>query len=55
MNDNNEQPVPDKSQPKKLYKQPILQVYGNLKEITQTVGNKGTTDGGSAGMNRTHS
>jgi hypothetical protein len=54
MNDNNEQPVPDKSQSKKVYKQPELQVYGNLREITQAVSNKGTLDGGTGSTNRTH-
>jgi hypothetical protein len=55
MNDNNEQPLPDSRQSKKVYKQPDLQVYGNLKEITQNVGDKGTLDGGSGAANRTHS
>jgi hypothetical protein len=54
MNDTIKQPVPDKSQSKKVYKQPELHVYGNLREITQAVNNKGTLDGGTGGTNRTH-
>jgi len=56
MNDNNdEQLLPDSRQSKKVYKQPELQVYGNLREITQSVGDKGTMDGGGGAANRTHS
>ena len=55
MNGNDEQPLPANSQSKKVYKQPELQVYGNLKEITQNVGDKGTLDGGGGAANRTHS
>jgi hypothetical protein len=55
MNDNNEQPLPDSRPSKKVYKPPELQVYGNLREITQNVGTKGTSDGGAGASNRTHS
>ena len=55
MNDNDEQPLPENSQSKKAYKQPELQFYGNLREITQNVGDKGTADGGTTPSNRTHS
>jgi len=33
------------NQRKKAYHQPQLQVYGNLKDITQSVGFHGMTDG----------
>ena len=32
---------------KKSYQQPELQVYGDLRDITQTLGNMGAKDGGS--------
>ena len=38
---------------KKLYSRPRLEVYGNLREITQTAGKNGKTDGGT-NPNHTH-
>ena len=38
---------------KKTYRQPQLQVYGDLREITQTFSMKGAGDGGK-GMDKTH-
>jgi hypothetical protein len=54
MNDTNKQPAPDKSQSKKVYQHPELHVYGNLKEITQAVSNKGSMDNGAPPNTRTH-
>ena len=34
-----------KSQPKP-YSMPVLTVYGNVRELTQSVGNSGSADGG---------
>jgi hypothetical protein len=34
---------------KKVYRRPALSVYGDIRELTQTVGNTGGKDGG-AGM-----
>ena len=46
-NDNdNEQATPDNNQTKKPYQQPQLQVYGSLKDITESVGATGVSDGG---------
>lgn len=52
-NKDNEQ-LPNTKPGKKTYYQPELQVYGNLREITQNVGNQGTMDGGTSPTNRTH-
>jgi hypothetical protein len=54
MKNDKEQSLPDATPSKKAYQQPQLQVYGDLKEITQNVSNQGTLDGGSSGTNRTH-
>jgi hypothetical protein len=34
---------------KKPYSRPLLEVYGNLREITQTAGKTGKSDGGGVG------
>jgi hypothetical protein len=39
-----EQSLSDKKQSKKAYRQPQLQVYGDLRNITQTVGMNGAMD-----------
>ena len=40
--------------PKKLYQAPKLQVYGDLTEMTKSMGPRGQTDGGKKlGKNRT--
>jgi hypothetical protein len=49
----NRQSTPDKPT-KKPYNRPQLQVYGDLREITQTVGKTGQTDGGSSPVNHTN-
>lgn len=54
MKNDKEQSLPDATPSKKAYQQPQLQVYGDLKEITQAVGNQGTADGGGGAQNRTH-
>jgi hypothetical protein len=38
---------------KKPYETPKLSVYGDIREITQTVGNMSTTDGGSGSTAKT--
>ena len=53
-NKDNEQ-LPDTKPGKKTYYQPELQVYGNLRDITQAVSNQGGIDGGvSPSPTRTH-
>ena len=42
----NEKTSPDRKQSKKAYQQPQLQVYGSLKDITESVGATGVSDGG---------
>ena len=37
---------------KKPYGTPQLSIYGDVREITQTVGMSGNSDGGSGGMNK---
>ena len=39
--------------PKKRYETPKLAVYGDLRQITQTVSNTGNADGGHGSMSRT--
>lgn len=39
--------------PKKRYEPPRLEVYGDIRQITQTVGNTGAGDGGHGSMSRT--
>ena len=39
------QPEPDSKTAKKAYDKPKLQIYGDLKEITRTVGQKNKNDG----------
>jgi hypothetical protein len=38
---------------KKLYSRPRLEVYGDLREITQAVGKNGKTDGGPGNHTKT--
>ena len=38
---------------KKQFNEPQLVVYGDIRRITQNVGNMGAVDGGVAPMNRT--
>ena len=37
---------------KKPYKSPELSVYGDVREITRTVGDKGGADGGTGSMGK---
>jgi hypothetical protein len=39
--------------PKKPYEPPRLEVYGDIRRITQTAGNTGSADGGHGSMSRT--
>ena len=43
-----------KEVPKKPYETPQLEVYGDLRKITNTVSNKGSSDGGSPPRFKTH-
>lgn len=52
-NKNREQ-LPGAKPRKKTYRQPQLQVYGNLREITQSGGAAGVLDNGGAGTGKTH-
>jgi len=51
--DNKEQKLAKTKQSKKIYQKPQLQVYGDLREITQTFAMKGAGDGGK-GNSKTH-
>jgi hypothetical protein len=42
------------SKSKKAYQQPELQVYGDLRDITQTVGTHGAKDGSGKSTQKTH-
>jgi hypothetical protein len=44
---------PGKEKTKKSFHQPKLVAYGNIREITQAVGNKGNKDGGSGMTQKT--
>ena len=39
--------------PKKRYQPPRLEIYGDIRRITQTVGGTGQSDGGAHPMNKT--
>jgi hypothetical protein len=54
MKNKNEQVPPDPNRPRKPYQQPKLQVYGDLREITQSHATGMKMDGGmGGGMNKT--
>ena len=38
---------------KKVYEKPALVVYGDIREITQAVGNTGNKDGGAGAASKT--
>ena len=44
---------PEHTSPRKPYMKPELQIFGDLREITRAVGNKGMDDGGMAGVDKT--
>jgi len=50
----NKTPLPEKSATtsKKVYYRPVLTLYGNIREITKNVGNKGKTDGATSGKTK---
>ncbi len=52
--DNKEQKLAKTKQSKKTYQKPQLQVYGDLREITQTFAMAGKMDGGAGQMDKTH-
>ena len=37
---------PPKKTPRKPYRKPVLQTYGDIRAITRTAGSMGATDGG---------
>ena len=39
--------------PKKAYEPPRLEIYGDIRQITQTIDNNGTADGGHGSHSRT--
>ena len=43
----------DKVQDKKPYRRPRLEEYGDIREVTRSVGMTGADDGGHASMSRT--
>jgi hypothetical protein len=46
MESNPKEVLPDKNRSKKPYQEPQLQVYGDLRDITQNMGPGKTMDGG---------
>lgn len=52
--DNKKQKLTDTKRSKKPYQKPQLQVYGDLREITQTFAMNGKMDGGTGQMDKTH-
>ena len=50
----NEIKLPDASRSKKVYRHPELQVYGDLRDLTQTVGTHGVKDGSGKSTQKTH-
>lgn len=46
-------PVGNTDAQKKPYEPPRLDVYGDIRKVTQTSGNTGTPDGGHGSMSRT--
>jgi hypothetical protein len=49
MSESQRKPESDRSTSRKTYKKPKLNSYGNIRDITRTFGNKGTSDGGPSG------
>jgi hypothetical protein len=47
-------PQPSDPVVKRAYKTPKLEVYGDLRKITNTVANSGSPDGGHPFQNKTH-
>ena len=45
--------LPNTGKSKRAYQQPELQVYGDLRDITQTVGPHGTKDGSGKSVQKT--
>jgi hypothetical protein len=52
--DNKKQKLTKIKQSKKTYHKPQLQVYGDLREITQTFAMAGKMDGGTGQTDKTH-
>ncbi len=44
---------PETPKPKRRYRPPVLQVYGDIRAITRAVGRTGISDGGKGNMRRT--
>ena len=47
------EPINNAGAPRKAYEPPRLERYGNIQQITQTLGTTGKNDGGGKGMNKT--
>jgi hypothetical protein len=45
--------APDTTAPKKVYRTPSVVIWGTLREITQSIGNHGSKDGGHGRNHRT--
>jgi len=45
-------PPGDEPREKLKYERPVLLVYGDIREVTKSVGRMGALDGGMAGMNK---
>ena len=50
----NEIPAGEAVPGKKTYIEPRLEVYGDLREVTQAVKNQGNADGGTSPKGKTH-
>ena len=51
---NGEPKLSNTTKSKKVYQQPELQVYGDLRDITKTVGPHGVKDGSGKNAQKTH-
>jgi hypothetical protein len=45
--------TPDKKPPRKPYRPPVLERYGDVRKLTKLVGNKGMNDPGSSSGTKT--
>ena len=45
--------IDNRSEPRKKYEAPRLEIYGNIHRITQTLGHTGKVDGGLHNMSKT--
>jgi hypothetical protein len=45
--------IDDRSVPRKKYEAPRLEIYGNIHQLTHTIGNHGKVDGGVRNKSKT--